>query len=56
VRASLAETVPLSQTMSEEIAELREWASRRARPASLVGRRRGNGQGRDESRGRQLDL
>ncbi len=53
IRASLAETVPLSQTMSEEIAELREWASRRARPASAVASRRAaNGQGR----GRQLEI
>ncbi|HWP34603.1 MAG TPA: AAA family ATPase [Thermodesulfobacteriota bacterium] len=52
--ASLKETVPLSQTMSEEIAELREWASRRARPASTVLRGRGSGNG--QARARQLEL
>ena len=31
---SLAETVPLSKTMSEELARLRSWAQGRARPAS----------------------
>jgi AAA+ superfamily predicted ATPase len=32
--ASLAETVPLSKTMSEELGRLRAWAQGRARPAS----------------------
>lgn len=56
VRASFEETVPLSQTMSEEIAELREWASRRARPASVVLRKRTTGNGGEPRRARQLDL
>jgi AAA+ superfamily predicted ATPase len=34
VRAGLAETVPLSRTMSEELNRLRNWAQGRARPAS----------------------
>lgn len=34
--ASVAETVPLSRTMSEELNRLRTWASGRARPASGV--------------------
>jgi SpoVK/Ycf46/Vps4 family AAA+-type ATPase len=34
VRASLAETVPLSKTMNEELNRLRGWAIGRARPAS----------------------
>ena len=34
VASSLEEMVPLSQTMSERIEELRHWASTRARPAS----------------------
>lgn len=34
VRASLAETVPLSKTMSEEINRLKGWANGRARSAS----------------------
>jgi ATP-dependent 26S proteasome regulatory subunit len=56
LRASLEETVPLSQTMSEEIAELRAWAGRRARPASVGARRRGNGHAQERERTRQLDL
>jgi SpoVK/Ycf46/Vps4 family AAA+-type ATPase len=32
--ASLAETVPLSKTMSEDLNRLRTWAQGRARPAS----------------------
>ena len=36
VRASLAETVPLSKTMNEELSRLRNWAAGRARPASGV--------------------
>ena len=32
--AGIAETVPLSQTMSEELARLRNWAQGRARPAT----------------------
>jgi hypothetical protein len=48
--------VPLSQTMSEEIAELRAWAGRRARPASVGARRRGNGHAQERERTRQLDL
>ncbi len=32
--ASLAETVPLSKTMSEELNRLRGWAQGRARPAT----------------------
>jgi SpoVK/Ycf46/Vps4 family AAA+-type ATPase len=56
VRASFEETVPLSQTMSEEIAELREWASRRARPASAITRRRAAANGGEPRRARQLDL
>jgi SpoVK/Ycf46/Vps4 family AAA+-type ATPase len=31
---ALGETFPLSATMSEEIARLRDWAKRRTRPAS----------------------
>jgi AAA+ superfamily predicted ATPase len=34
IRSALAETVPLSKTMSEEINRLRTWAAGRARPAS----------------------
>jgi AAA+ superfamily predicted ATPase len=34
LRVSLAETVPLSRTMSEELNRLRTWAQGRARPAS----------------------
>lgn len=34
VKASLAETVPLSKTMHEELSRLRTWAVGRARPAS----------------------
>ncbi|NLE38211.1 MAG: AAA family ATPase [Pirellulaceae bacterium] len=34
VKKSLAETVPLSRTMSEEMNRLRNWATGRARPAS----------------------
>jgi hypothetical protein len=30
----LAETIPLSRMMDEEISELRGWAAQRARPAS----------------------
>ena len=36
IKASLAETVPLSKTMHEEINRLRNWAAGRARPASGV--------------------
>ena len=35
--ASLAETVPLSKTMSEDLNRLRTWAQGRARPASGSG-------------------
>jgi ATP-dependent 26S proteasome regulatory subunit len=56
LRASLQETVALSQTMSEAIAELREWAGRRARPASAVARRRPAANGQRQERARQLDL
>jgi SpoVK/Ycf46/Vps4 family AAA+-type ATPase len=34
IRASLAATVPLSKTMSEELNRLRGWAQGRTRPAS----------------------
>jgi ATP-dependent 26S proteasome regulatory subunit len=34
IKVSLAETVPLSKTMSEEINRLKSWANGRARPAS----------------------
>jgi hypothetical protein len=34
VLASFEETIPLSQTMEEEITALREWAQTRARVAS----------------------
>jgi ATPase family associated with various cellular activities (AAA) len=34
LRAGIAETVPLSRTMSEELARLRTWAQGRARPAT----------------------
>ena len=34
VMHSIGETVPLSKTMSEELAKLRSWAHGRARPAS----------------------
>jgi SpoVK/Ycf46/Vps4 family AAA+-type ATPase len=34
VLLAVAETVPLSRTMAEEIAELRRWATTRARPAA----------------------
>ncbi|HTN02994.1 AAA family ATPase [Planctellipticum variicoloris] len=34
IRRNIAETVPLSRTMSEEISRLRSWAGSRARPAS----------------------
>ena len=34
LRASLEQTVPLSQTMNEELTKLRNWANGRARPAS----------------------
>jgi SpoVK/Ycf46/Vps4 family AAA+-type ATPase len=36
VMHSIGETVPLSKTMSEELAKLRSWAQGRARPASDV--------------------
>ena len=36
IRAGLAETVPLSRTMSEELNRLRTWAQGRARPSSGV--------------------
>jgi ATP-dependent 26S proteasome regulatory subunit len=36
IKAALAETVPLSKTMSEELNRLRSWAIGRARPASGV--------------------
>jgi SpoVK/Ycf46/Vps4 family AAA+-type ATPase len=36
IKASLAETVPLSRTMHEELDRLRNWAAGRARPASGV--------------------
>lgn len=36
IKKSLAETVPLSKTMSEEMNRLRSWAFGRARPASLL--------------------
>lgn len=36
IKASLAETVPLSKTMHEELSRLRNWAAGRARPASGV--------------------
>ena len=39
IRASLAETVPLSKTMNEELSRLRNWAVGRARPASGVATR-----------------
>ena len=39
IRASLAETVPLSKTMNEELSRLRNWAAGRARPASGVATR-----------------
>ena len=34
IQKNLAETVPLSKTMNEEMSRLRSWASGRARPAS----------------------
>jgi ATP-dependent 26S proteasome regulatory subunit len=34
IKKNLAETVPLSKTMNEEMSRLRSWASGRARPAS----------------------
>lgn len=34
IRAGIAETVPLSRTMSEELGRLRTWAQGRARPAT----------------------
>ena len=34
---AMAETVPLSQTMSEDIERIRAWCANRARPASLAG-------------------
>jgi len=34
VRKALSDTVPLSQTMEEQVEELRRWAKNRARPAS----------------------
>jgi SpoVK/Ycf46/Vps4 family AAA+-type ATPase len=39
IKAALAETVPLSKTMSEELNRLRNWAVGRARPASGVSAR-----------------
>ncbi len=36
LKAALAETVPLSRTMNEEMNRLRNWALGRARPASLT--------------------
>jgi SpoVK/Ycf46/Vps4 family AAA+-type ATPase len=36
IRKSLSETVPLSKTMNEEMNRLRNWATGRARPASVV--------------------
>ncbi len=36
IKASIAETVPLSKTMHEELSSLRSWAQGRARPASGV--------------------
>ena len=35
IRKALSETVPLSETMEEQVEELRRWAKNRARPASL---------------------
>ncbi|HTU25745.1 MAG TPA: hypothetical protein VMF30_10125, partial [Pirellulales bacterium] len=37
IAASIAATVPLSKTMSEELTRLRSWAQGRARPASELG-------------------
>ncbi|MFA6028695.1 MAG: AAA family ATPase [Elusimicrobiota bacterium] len=37
LEGALARSVPLSRTMSEDVAELRRWASTRARPAALRG-------------------
>ena len=34
LRAGIAETVPLSKTMSEELNRLRNWAQGRARPST----------------------
>ena len=34
VKSAIAETVPLSKTMSEELSRLRTWAMGRSRPAS----------------------
>lgn len=39
IKSALAETVPLSKTMSEELNRLRNWAVGRARPASGVSAR-----------------
>ncbi len=39
LRAGIAETVPLSRTMSEELSRLRNWAQGRARPATGPARR-----------------
>ncbi|MES2789176.1 MAG: AAA family ATPase [Planctomycetota bacterium] len=39
IKTSLAETVPLSKTMHEELSSLRSWAQGRARPASGVAAR-----------------
>jgi ATP-dependent 26S proteasome regulatory subunit len=36
IQRNLAETVPLSKTMNEEMNRLRNWATGRARPASVV--------------------
>ena len=35
IRKSLSDTVPLSETMEEQVEELRRWVKNRARPASL---------------------
>jgi hypothetical protein len=47
---SLAETVPLSRTMKEKIATLRNWCKTRARPASS------EYQMQKEEGGRALDI
>ena len=34
IKGAVAETVPLSKTMSEQVTALRDWARQRARPAA----------------------
>jgi len=55
VVAALGQTVPLAKTMAEKIAAQRNWASDRARNASVVRARAGNGESPSESRWSAVD-